>query len=195
MTEESQDKIIIEAEYDEFDPLEDTGSDQDFEETEDPEDYAISNLGVQDFDKEVEVVETAKPLKPAPERIADLFSAMAPRRKTLLGILEFCVEPMPVEDVNAYIDQLQIHNASVYSPAALCDLLKEAGALQLVTADNEPVDSLDSEPVEVEVDGVEYLEPGEPLELYWSTTPEGKDALEQDNPLERTRALLEEDVK
>lgn len=188
MTKESQDQIIIESEYDEFDPLEDTEVEEEFEEA---EDYVTAQLG----QEPKEELAPAKPLKPAKERIADLFAAMAPRRKTLLGILAFCEEPMPVEDVNTHINQLQLHNASVYSPAALCDLLKEAGALELVDTENEIVENLEAEPVVVEVDGVEYLEPSEPLELFWHTTAEGIEAVEQDNPLERTRALLDEDVK
>lgn len=188
MTNETQDQIIIESEYDEFDPLQDNEVEEEFEEA---EDYVTAQLG----QEPEEDIAPAKPLKPAAERIADLFTAMAPRRKTLLGILAFCEEPMAVEEVNAHIDQLQLHNASVYSPAALCDLLKEAGALELVDAENEITNSLEAEPVVVEVDGVEYLEPGEPLELFWHTTPEGMDAVNQDNPLERTRALLDEDVK
>lgn len=189
MTSESQDQIIIESEYDEFDPLEDTGAEEEFEEA---EDYVTAQLGQEPEDAEIE---PAKPLKPAEERIADLFAAMAPRRKTLLGILAFCEEPMAVEEVNAHIDELQLHNASVYSPASLCELLKDAGALELITADGDIADNLEVEPVVVEEDGVEYLEPGEPLELFWRTTPEGMDAVNQDNPLERTRALLDEDVK
>lgn len=188
MTNETQDQIIIESEYDEFDPLQDNEVEEEFEEA---EDYVTAQLG----QEPEEDIAPTKPLKPAAERIADLFTAMAPRRKTLLGILAFCEEPMAVEEVNAHIDQLQLHNASVYSPAALCDLLKEAGALKLVDAENEITNSLEAEPVVVEVDGVEYLEPGEPLELFWHTTPEGMDAVNQDNPLERTRALLDEDVK
>lgn len=188
MTKESQDHIIIESEYDEFDPLEDTGADEEFEEA---EDSVMAQLGQEPEEETV----PAKPLKPAPERIADLFASMAPRRKTLLGILAFCEEPVAVEDVNAHIDELQLHNASVYSPASLCELLKDAGALELITAEGECADGLESEPVVVEVDGVEYLEPGEPLELFWHTTPEGMDAVDQDNPLERTKALLDEDVK
>lgn len=188
MTNVTQDQIIIESEYDEFDPLQDNEVEEEFEEA---EDYVTAQLG----QEPEEDIAPAKPLKPAAERIADLFTAMAPRRKTLLGILAFCEEPMAVEEVNAHIDQLQLHNASVYSPAALCDLLKEAGALELVDAENEITNSLEAEPVVVEVDGVEYLEPGEPLELFWHTTPEGMDAVNQDNPLERTRALLDEDVK
>lgn len=188
MTNVTQDQIIIESEYDEFDPLQDNEVEEEFEEA---EDYVTAQLG----QEPEEDIAPAKPLKPAAERIADLFTAMAPRRKTLLGILAFCEEPMAVEEVNTHIDQLQLHNASVYSPAALCDLLKEAGALELVDAENEITNSLEAEPVVVEVDGVEYLEPGEPLELFWHTTPEGMDAVNQDNPLERTRALLDEDVK
>lgn len=188
MTNETQDQIIIESEYDEFDPLQDNEVEEEFEEA---EDYVTAQLG----QEPEEDIAPTKPLKPAAERIADLFTAMAPRRKTLLGILAFCEEPMAVEEVNAHIDQLQLHNASVYSPAALCDLLKEAGALELVDTENEITNSLEAEPVVVEVDGVEYLEPGEPLELFWHTTPEGMDAVNQDNPLERTRALLDEDVK
>ena len=46
----------------------------------------------------------------------------------------------------------------------------------------------------VVVDGVEYLEAAEPVEVFWRITEPGQAKLDSDKPTERLRALLEEDA-
>lgn len=129
------------------------------------------------------------------ERTNDLLKEMAPRRKTLLGILSFCLESKPVEETNAKIDELQKNSFSVYTPANLCTLLERAGAIERIDENDEPVTDEENEPEVVEVEGVEYLQPAQPKQVFWRTTAAGKAALDADKPLERLNELLESDQK
>ena len=114
-----------------FDPL--GAFDDDVEE--DAEEVTGGYLGTPHTDVPAPVVDT----RPAPERIADLFSAMAPRRRTLLGMITFCAAPQTTDALDAEVDRLQTDNFSVYSPASLANLLERAGALARVTADGERI--------------------------------------------------------
>ena len=116
------------------------------------------------------------------------------RGALLLGILAACAQPQPASAVKAQVDELQANNFSVYSAANLCSLLEKAGALERVTANGDPADDAEIEPETVVVDGVEYLEAREPVETYWLAPAPGIAALEADKPLDRLRALLEEDA-
>lgn len=69
-------------------------------------------MGTPHTDDPTPVVDT----RPASERIADLFSAMAPRRRTLLGMIAFCSAPQTTDALDAEVDRLQADNFSVYSP-------------------------------------------------------------------------------
>ena len=135
-----------------FDPLGAFDNDVD----DDAEEVTEGYLGTPHTDDPTPVVDT----RPASERIADLFSAMAPRRRTLLGMIAFCSAPQTTDALDAEVDRLQADNFSVYSPASLANLLERAGALARVTADGEPYPEGDPEPVLVEVDGVSYYEAG-----------------------------------
>ena len=170
-----------------FDPL--GAFDDDVEE--DAEEVTEGYLGTPHTDVPAPVVDT----RPAPERIADLFSAMAPRRRTLLGMITFCAAPQTTDALDAEVDRLQTDNFSVYSPASLANLLERAGALARVTADGEPYPEGDPEPVLVEVDGVSYYEAGEAPEVCWLATEDGAAYAEADKPLDRLTNLLAEDAK
>ena len=170
-----------------FDPL--GAFDDDVEE--DAEEVTGGCLGTPHTDVPAPVVDT----RPAPERIADLFSAMAPRRRTLLGMITFCAAPQTTDALDAEVDRLQTDNFSVYSPASLANLLERAGALARVTADGEPYPEGDPEPVLVEVDGVSYYEAGEAPEVCWLATEDGAAYAEADKPLDRLTNLLAEDAK
>ena len=182
---------LFDSELDEFDPLEDTGADED-EEAEGGDYTAISSAtDTPGADEQpAEPVDTRTP----EERIEDLFKSMAPRRKVLLGILAFVETPQTVNDVNAHVDKLQEDNFSVYSAANLCSLLERAGAIERVTADGTPADEVEVEPKTVVVDGVEYLEAAEPVEVFWRITEAGQAKLDSDKPIDRLRALLDEDA-
>ncbi len=170
-----------------FDPL--GAFDDDVEE--DAEEVTEGYLGTPLTDVPAPVVDT----RPAPERIADLFSAMAPRRRTLLGMITFCAAPQTTDALDAEVDRLQTDNFSVYSPASLANLLERAGALARVTADGEPYPEGDPEPVLVEVDGVSYYEADEAPEVCWLATEDGAAYAEADKPLDRLTNLLAEDAK
>ena len=180
---------LFDSELDEFEPLEDTGADE--EEDEGGDIAAISAATDTPGEQPAEPVDTRTP----EERIDDLFKSMAPRRKVLLGILAFVEEPQTVIDVNAHVDKLQEDNFSVYTAANLCSLLERAGAIERVTADGTPADEVETEPKTVVVDGVEYLEAAEPVEVFWRITEAGQAKLDSDKPIDRLRTLLEEDAK
>ena len=180
--------LSFDSELDEFDPLEDTGADDD--ENEGGDYTAISSA----TDAPAQQLEAESDNHTPAERIDDLFKSMAPRRKVLLGILAFVEEPQTVTDVNAHVDKLQEDNFSVYTAANLCSLLERAGAIERVTVDGTPADEVETEPKTVVVDGVEYLEAAEPVEVFWRITEPGQAKLDSDKPTERLRALLEEDA-
>ena len=180
---------LFDSELDEFDPLEDTGADED-EVAEGDDEAAISYAPDTNEEQQAAHAATRTP----EERIDDLFASMAPRRKVLLGILAFVETPQTVNDVNAHVDKLQEDNFSVYSAANLCSLLERAGAIERVTADGTPADEVEVEPKTVVVDGVEYLEAAEPVEVFWRITEAGQAKLDSDKPIDRLRALLDEDA-
>lgn len=185
--------LSLSDELDEFDPLADGADDEDAD--------AADGLAAAPGSAEGALAHASDDGRPAPaderpaeERTADLLASMAPRRKVLLSILAHCFEPRPVAQVNALVDELQQNNFSVYSAANLCALLEKAGALERVTADGQPADDVESEPRVVVVDGVEYLEAGDPVEVCWLATDAGRAAVETDKPLERLRDLLDRDA-
>ena len=130
--------LSFDSELDEFDPLEDTGADDD---ENDGGDYtAISSA----TDVPAQQLEAESDNRTPAERIDDLFKSMAPRRKVLLGILSFVQEPQTAEAVNAHVDELQQDNFSVYTAANLCNLLERAGAIERITADGQPADDTEN---------------------------------------------------
>lgn len=169
---------------DEFDPLED------FEPDEADEEGVTGYVGTREAAETPQLVVDERP---AEVRIDELLKKMAPQRKTLLETIAFCKNPQSVASVNVLIDEMQADNFSVFSPATLCDLLEKAGALIKVTADGEPADEREAEPQTVVIDGVEYLEASDPVEVYWLSTEESSAAVEADKPLERLQMLFEED--
>ena len=108
--------LSFDSELDEFDPLEDTGADDD--ENEGGDYTAISSA----TDAPAQQLEAESDNRTPAERIDDLFKSMAPRRKVLLGILSFVQELQTAEAVNAHVDKLQQDNFSVYTAANLCNL-------------------------------------------------------------------------
>lgn len=124
------------------------------------------------------------------ERINNLLVKMAPRRRVLLDTIGYCSEPKQEAEVNEYIDQKQAHNQSVFSSASLCTILEKAGALAKVSADGTPLAEAEVKPNTVVIDGVEYLEPQEPVAYLWKATEEGLAAVAADAPLESLRELF-----
>lgn len=140
-------------------------------------------------------VPTETPNIPAPERINHLFHSMKPQRRVLLRIIAFCKEPRLVSDVNEKIANLQVHDESVYSPADLCNLLEEAGAIERISPDGEDARNLKQKPEIVTVDGVDYIQPAQQKQSFWRATPAGLLAVQKDNPDDRIEKLLRDDKK
>lgn len=131
-------------------------------------------------------VDNAKALEKLMER-------MATRRNSLLGILDFCREPHAVTEVDEHVAKLQSHNASVYDGAVLCDMLQQAGALE-VEADADDAADIDDEPQIEVVDGVEYLRPAKPAQKLWQTTEIGLSYLDSFDSRADLARLLADDA-
>ncbi len=133
--------------------------------------------------------------RPAEERIASLLESMKGQRKVFLQTLAFCDEPKAIDEVNAYVAQLQKAAPSVYSPANICAFLEQAGALQRQTEDGTPISELDLAPKTTVVDGVEYLEPTQAPQSFWLRTQAGSDALAADDPAARLASVIAEEER
>ena len=190
MSSDSTFDLSLGTDYDDFDPLEDTEDDEDVEGAEYTSMSAAADATGQQAAPQVQTADARTPQ----ERIDDLFKSMEPRRKVLLGILASVSDGRkPVSEVNAEVDRLQEDNFSVYSAANLCTLLEKAGAIERVTADGQPADEVETEPKTVVVDGVEYLEAAEPVEIFWQITEAGQEKLASDKPIDRLHDLLAKD--
>jgi hypothetical protein len=64
------------------------------------------------------------------ERIQLLIESMPGNRKILMRIMEYCIEPKTVSEVDDYVYELQRSNLSVYSAVSFRRLLQEASALE-----------------------------------------------------------------
>lgn len=181
-------KLSFEFE-EEYDALADADLDDDDEDYD--ERPAASNLHAAAAAEQA--VEAVPDMRTPHERTADLLKSMASQRKVLLGILSFCTEPRAVSEVDAFVEELQTNNRSVYTSSVICSHLERAGALELISEDGRPFVEVEAEPRVVVVDGIEFLEPGEPPQPFWSTTSVGIDAVAADKPADRVRALFEKD--
>ena len=128
--------------------------------------------------------------RPAEERIEELFRRMAPHRLILKGILEFCAQPRDMEELKAQTADMHRRHHGVFSTENFVTLLQEAGALERTAKDGSPYEDKEPEPRTVVVDGVEYLEPGEPPVVYWSTSEEARGWLGQDDPVAQLAELF-----
>lgn len=122
------------------------------------------------------------------ERTAELFEAMQPCRRELLGILRRCLEPALAEEAFAAADEVPGRHGRVYTSEALCGLLERSGAL-------ERLEEGDAGPRTVVVDGVEYLEPAGQLTVRYRTTPVGAAVVEADRPAERVERVLRNEAE
>ncbi|MBM6999888.1 hypothetical protein I3I95_07090 [bacterium] len=136
--------------------------------------------------------EAAEGQDPA-EAIRSLLGHMAARREVLLGIVDFCREPRTVADVEARVRELQARNVSVYSAAALCAMLEEAGALVRESGGERITGERQFAPNVEVVDGVEYLRPRRMPATTWLATEAGTRVLGEDDPLSRFRAMIDEE--
>lgn len=119
------------------------------------------------------------------ERIEALFAQMPTLEKMLFNILDTCKEPVATQDLEAHIAKLKEHHHAIYTPATLCTLLEQAGALDKCTEDGTSLADYVQEPLKVIIDGAEYWEVAPAPVIYWMLTPEGLAQLETYKPLER----------
>lgn len=179
---------------DEFDPLAipplDDDEDEDVHEDAEPT-LSPSRAVPNPRDPKPEIVDT----RTDAEKITDLFKAMPTHRRTLLGILEFCLEKQTIPAVAARIEELDEYEVSVYKAANYNHYLAKAGAIVRIDINEENMKDIKVEPVLIEEDGVEYYIVGTPPEAFWLTTEEGKKYLEADDPLGRLRELFEKEQK
>ena len=122
-----------------------------------------------------------------------LIQNMAPQRKILMGILEFCRSGAAVGDVNSEVARLMTYRPSVYTAYDLCARVEERGGLKKVTADGQDYDGSSIEPSITEEDGVRYYTPNDPADLFWKTTDAGARILDDDDPLARGQEFLAAD--
>ena len=124
------------------------------------------------------------------ERIVALMDEMHADRRALLAILRACDAPCAAEPLAQAAREAQT-GVSVYAPETLRRLLEEAGAIVRVNEDGSAYSAQEEEPKVVVVDGVECLEPSEAPVPYWVATPQGRAAVQADEPLSRIEELFE----
>ena len=150
----------------------------------DPDKIPVIEASVNQYDP-------AYAARPAEERTRELFGQMRPHRLALMGILETAAEPTSTAAVRAALEKSGRVKFSVYSPSNFCTMLEVAGALDRVNAEGEPYGDVRPEPAIVEIDDVQYYEPGVAPTVYWKTTPAGAAILAEDDPAERIERLFD----
>ena len=120
--------LSFESELDEFDPLEDTGADDD--DSEGGDYTAISSA----TDAPAQQSEAKTDDRTPAERIDDLFKSMAPRRKVLLGILEptetILLSTHLLEEVQHFISRaVLLHQGKVAGDVTTLELEEQGRGL------------------------------------------------------------------
>ena len=117
------------------------------------------------------------------ERIVDLFESLEPRRRVLLGILEYLDEPKRSDALQEKVVELQEYDHSVYSGYDYSLLLEEAGAIRKVSEDGSEFDEEEEQlPDIVEVDGERFYKPTDGKQVFWVVTDDGRAYREADDP-------------
>ncbi len=132
--------------------------------------------GAEGTESAVEPWKVSTPKKPEPDaatRIATLFAEMQYRRRVLKGALMYCGTPSTSAEINAFIDEAQRYNRSVYTSANLATLLLGAGALARVDEDGNPYEDGSNEPELVEIEGAKFWRVTEPPAALWVITEAG----------------------
>ena len=128
------------------------------------------------------------------ERIADLFESLEPRRRVLLGILDYLDEPKRSDALQDKVVELQEYDHSVYSGYDYSLLLEEAGAIHKVSEDGSEFDEEEELlPDVVVVEGELFYTPTDGMQVFWVVTDEGRAYREADDPFGRLTALLSKD--
>ena len=133
--------------------------------------------------------------RPAAERIQEVFDRLKPRKRVLAGILRFLDTPKRADVLQEKVDELQEYDYSVYDGYSYSKLLYRAGAIDKVDENGEPFpEDYEQEPDIIEVDGVRYYKPTDGVLVYWVTTQDAWDFLAKDDPEQRMKDLLNDQL-
>ena len=136
----------------------------------------------------------APDMRPAAQRLETLFAHMPGSRYVLFWIIDAASKGIAETSMEAVVASLQEHRASVYSAHSLCTFLEEGGALERVTEDGTPYDEAECAPQKVVEDGVEYIVPGRPPQLFWKTTADGAAFRATDDPAAEVAYMVAADA-
>jgi hypothetical protein len=175
------DELVVDVEFDPLDEIDIPN--------EDGEEELVEFIGYVEKPSDEQIEKPAQPELTPVEKIRKLLVQMAPRRKVLIGIIDFCREPQSPSAVDELTDSLQSVNSSVFTPVTLRQLLEEAEALEYLEGVAEDASSIADEPDE---DG--YLVVTKRPEGTWVTTAAGIEVLDSLNPLQDLLDLLEKDA-
>lgn len=176
-----------------YDPLEDIVTEE--EKEQDPGEFTGAPIQSLTAATEQEKQERAQDMRPARERIDELFTKFNPRRRVLAGILRYVDTPQTAENLQAKVEELQTYDFSVYTAANYGTLLEEAGAM--VKTDENGVlfsESPEQQPKVVEIGGATFLKPAPWREVYWCATDDAREYLSADDPMARFQELLIRDA-
>ena len=126
------------------------------------------------------------------QRIEHLLANMYPYRQSMLDIIAECRNPCSFDRISGLVDRAQRSARSVYAVESLLNMLVDAGALEMVTAEAKPYVQTDVGPIVVERDGRTYLEVAKPPEVYWQATSAGRWVLEDNDPMKAVEKLFSE---
>lgn len=125
------------------------------------------------------------------QKIDELFERLAPRRRVLLGILEYVKTPQRADALKQKVEELQTYDASVYDGYDFSRLLHRAEAISKVAEDGSEYDeNAEQEPDIVEVDGEQFYKPTDGKQVFWLITEAGQAYLDKDDPYGRLSDLL-----
>jgi hypothetical protein len=158
------------------------------------EDEEVRVIGVVDTPAP-EKAEAAQDTRTPRERITALIDAMAPQRKILLGLIDFCREPRSAAEVDGRLEELTRYQYCVYDGVELRRLLQEIEALHYQEPESEQNETAgglsERSDVEVGADGQEYLVIHQREEGKWLSAAAAVELVEEQDPAADLSRLLE----
>jgi hypothetical protein len=190
----SQDELFDlspEESFDSFDPLADV-DDVDEYDFDAPIESGVVRTDPAEFPDMDALAQISEDIakQPAYMRIATLFENMKHYKKMLLAIMEKCMEPTSEANVLLFIEELSKVDKSTYAPEIILQHLFNAGALKRQTEDGQDYETLDFSPKTVIINGMEFLKPCTPPEIFWKTSKDGEDVVNANKPLENMKAII-----
>lgn len=129
----------------------------------------------------------------ARERIDALFAQMPTFQKFLYSIVSECLSPISTDNLESHINQTMRNHQSVYEALTFVDLLKRAGAIEQTDEEGTPLEEFVQEPLEIDIDGVQYWRVAPAPVVYWCTTEDGRKKIDEYKPLEKIANLYKEE--